>query len=140
MTADEKRGRMVAKLMRMTTKKQIAWSVDDAGGGEVYIAKADGLRFRLYHKQYKQPEAGLGVMIGPWGSAPLGALTPVPTHLVFGIVLELLDEKSAAPLETITEFDPMPLLKDMYEFVRRSVSNVDAKIDEFLAREATHVQ
>jgi len=137
MTADEKRARLVAKLMRMTTRKQIVWLADDATGGDTYVAEADGLRFRLYRELIRSPYESGVLGMAPIGMTPIG--TGIPPH-PGPVRLQLLDCETSLLLETITEADRLPLLKTLYEFVHRSLNKVDDKIDAFLARDVTHVQ
>ncbi|MEI6558425.1 MAG: hypothetical protein WCO00_08435 [Rhodospirillaceae bacterium] len=125
MISDDKRLRLVAKLLAMTQLRRISWRRRDRQPcSSAFSATADGLRFELR----RAPASDYGRRAG-------GSL----------VAVEVWDEDQAGsgPLDTFTDRDRVPILDDLFELVEFNDGDsgaAAAKINAFLKEDVTHAQ
>lgn len=137
----EKQVRLVGKLLKMTNAGEMCWSavgssgLDDGDNAfDIYEAQSGAMTFRLH--QHTQVAVG-----------PLQKLLGINDNRVLGLYHS---EKTSTSLEVISIKDggrriiidtgDMPLLKNLFSAVRKSVTSIDADIEAFIGQEERHAE
>lgn len=132
---------LIGKLLKMTNAGEIGWSTagssasdDREDSFDIYEAQSGAMTFRLY--QHAQVAVG-----------PLQKLLGINDNRVLGLYHT---EKTSTFLEVISVKDggrriivdtgDMPLLKNLFSAVRKSVTSIDADIEAFIGQEERHAE
>ena len=93
---------------------RIARGITD-GSGRIYIAEANGIRFRL---KPDSPIMGLTQKIAGFGQR--------------GVSIELMDKESGQVMEVLYEMDGLPTLGSLYKIVDDGRASFENKLNTFL--------
>jgi len=125
MISDDKRLRLVSKLLALTQLRKISWRrLDRQPRSSTFSTTVDGLRFELRRapaSEYGRFAGGAVVAVEIWDD----------------------DQVNLGPVDTFTDRDRVPILSDLHELVEHhdgTLGAAVAKIDAFLKEDVTHVQ
>lgn len=129
MISAENREKLVIKLIVLTKAGKLHWSYRANAPFGQFSAQEGGLDFEIF----RHTDNWIAYRRSP-------ELFPPP-----GIAIKVIDSDQGAEglIDSFTDGDQLPILRDLYRLVEQNAGKVDlktAKIEAFLNQEASHAQ